>query len=67
MNNQDYQMTQEIWTNINALAAVAATPNMDAATVEYINVQIRDLMRMLKPYYTKLSAASAGLLTSTLT
>jgi hypothetical protein len=67
MNNQDYQMTQEIWTNINALAAVAATPNMDATTVEYINVQIRDLMRMLKPYYTKLSAASAGLLTSTLT
>ena len=64
MTPQDYQTTQEIWTNINSLAAVAATPNMDATTLEMINHQIRELIRLLKPYYTRMAASSAGILTS---
>lgn len=59
----EYQIMQDVWQNVNNLAALAATPGIDEETKALVNSQIRDLLPLLKPLYKKLSAGAAGILT----
>lgn len=60
----EYQIMQDVWQNVNSLAALAATPGIDDDTKAQANVYIRDLLKNLKPLFQKLSAASVGIVTT---
>lgn len=60
----DYQLTQEIWHNINSLGALVNTDGVEEETKAVANAHIRDLLDMLKPFYTKMSAKSLGIVTT---
>lgn len=58
----EYQIMQDVWQNVNNLAALAATPGIDEETKTLVNTQIRELLPLLKPLYNKLSAGASGIL-----
>jgi|TARA_R110000868_G_scaffold14285_8_gene66384 hypothetical protein len=57
------QMTQDSFMMIERLAALCATPGVDANTQEIANSQIQAILNsVIKPAVTKLSAQGAGIL-----
>jgi len=57
-----YEVSQQIWQSINALAAVCATPGINEKVQEKANQQILKLLESLEPVFTKVGAKAQGLI-----
>lgn len=60
----DFTLSRSIWDSITQLGALCATEGIDEETKKVANEQIRELLKMLKPEFTKLAAKTAGIVTT---
>ena len=64
MNQTDVQVSQAIFQMLSHFGALVATEGVSVETKNKINTQMQKLIDKLDPVISKLSLASAGILTN---